>query len=186
MEEHKEHIDFKNVYITYYSRMKHFAQEYVLSEADAENIVQDVFFEIWKRREILSYHVNLMAFLFASVKNECLDFLQHKVIEEKAVTHIREEHMRTLRMKYESLEAFDEGFFSDDDIEEIINKAVESLPEKCREIFIKSKIEGKKQKEIAKELNLSINTIETQMEIAYKKLRIELKDFLPLFIFILG
>ena len=94
--------------------------------------------------------------------------------------------MRTLRMKYESLEAFDEGFFSDDDIEEIINKAVESLPEKCREIFIKSKIEGKKQKEIAKELNLSINTIETQMEIAYKKLRIELKDFLPLFIFILG
>ncbi|MDD4592438.1 MAG: sigma-70 family RNA polymerase sigma factor, partial [Parabacteroides sp.] len=81
---------------------------------------------------------------------------------------------------------FDEGFFSDDNIEEVINKAVDSLPEKCREIFIKSKIEGKKQKEIAQELDLSINTIETQMEIAYKKLKIELKDFLPLFIFILG
>jgi RNA polymerase sigma-70 factor (family 1) len=186
MKEQKEHIDFKDVYVTYYSRMKHFAQEYVLSEADAENIVQDVFLEVWKRRDVLAYHVNLIAFLFTSVKNECLDFLQHKVIEEKAVTHIKEEYTRTLQMKYESLEAFDEGFFSEDDIETLITKAIDSLPEKCREIFIKSKIEGKRQKEIAEELGVSINTIETQMGIAYKKLKVELKDVLPLLIFLLG
>lgn len=48
-----------------------------------------------------------------------------------------------------------------------------------------SKIEGKKQKEIAQELNISINTIETQMGIAYKKLRIELKDYFPILLFIL-
>lgn len=186
MKEQKGHIDFKDVYVTYYSRMKHFAQEYVLSEADAENIVQDVFLEVWKRRDMLACHVNLMAFLFTSVKNECLDFLQHKVIEEKAVTHIKEEYTRTLQMKYESLEAFDEGFFSEDDIETLITKAIDSLPEKCREIFIKSKIEGKRQKEIAEELRISINTIETQMGIAYKKLKVELKDVLPLLIFLLG
>jgi len=186
MEEQKGHIDFKDVYVTYYSRMKHFAQEYVLSEADAENIVQDVFLEVWKRRDVLAYHVNLIAFLFTSVKNECLDFLQHKVIEEKAVTHIKEEYTRTLQMKYESLEAFDEGFFSEDDIETLITKAIDSLPEKCREIFIRSKIEGKRQKEIAEELGVSINTIETQMGIAYKKLKVELKDVLPLLIFLLG
>ena len=186
MKEQKEHIDFKDVYVTYYSRMKHFAQEYVLSEADAENIVQDVFLEVWKRRDVLAYHVNLIAFLFTSVKNECLDFLQHKVIEEKAVTHIKEEYTRTLQMKYESLEAFDEGFFSEDDIETLITKAIDSLPEKCREIFIKSKIEGKRQKEIAEELGVSINTNETQMGIAYKKLKLELKDVLPLLIFLLG
>jgi len=184
--EQKVSIDFKSIYITYYARMKHFAQEYVLSEADAENIVQDVFLEVWKRRDVLAYHVNLIAFLFTSVKNECLDFLQHKVIEEKAVTHIKEEYMRTLQMKYESLEAFDEGFFADDDIETVITKAIDSLPEKCREIFIKSRIEGKKQKEIADELGVSINTIETQMGIAYKKLKAELKDLLPLFIFMFG
>ena len=158
MKEQKGHIDFKDVYVTYYSRMKHFAQEYVLSEADAENIVQDVFLEVWKRRDVLAYHVNLIAFLFTSVKNECLDFLQHKVIEEKAVTHIKEEYTRTLQMKYESLEAFDEGFFSEDDIETLITKAIDSLPEKCREIFIKSKIEGKRQKEIAEELGYRFNT----------------------------
>ena len=59
-----------------------------------------------------------------------------------------------------------------------------SLPGKCREIFLKSKIEGKKQKEIAEEMNISINTVETQMGIAYKKLRSELKDYFPLFVFL--
>ena len=61
---------------------------------------------------------------------------------------------------------------------------IDSLPERCREIFLKSKIEGKKQKEIAEEMNISINTVETQMGIAYKKLRNELKDYFPLFIFL--
>ena len=66
------------------------------------------------------------------------------------------------------------------DIETILNNAILSLPERCREIFIKSKIEGKKQKEVALELNISVNTVETQIGIAYKKLREELKDYYPL------
>ena len=60
------------------------------------------------------------------------------------------------------------------------------LPEKCREIFIKSKIEGKKQKDIAAELNISLKTVENQMAIAYKKIKSELKDYLPLLIFLLA
>lgn len=63
---------------------------------------------------------------------------------------------------------------------------VDSLPEKCREIFIKSKIEGKKQKDIAAELNISLKTVENQMGIAYKKIKSELKDYLPLLIFLLA
>lgn len=70
-------------------------------------------------------------------------------------------------------------------IEQILSKAIDALPEKCREIFIKNKIEGKKQKEIAMELNISVNTVETQMGIAYKKLKTELKDYFPLFLFLL-
>jgi len=62
--------------------------------------------------------------------------------------------------------------------------AIESLPQKCREIFILNKIEGKKQKIIAQELNISINTVESQMAIAYKKLKEVLKDHVPLLIFL--
>ena len=72
----------------------------------------------------------------------------------------------------------------EDDVEQLLSKVIDSLPERCREIFLKSKIEGKKQKEIAEEMNISINTVETQMGIAYKKLRNELKDYFPLFIFL--
>ena len=87
-------------------------------------------------------------------------------------------------IKYYSLGELDEGIFEKDDVEQLLSKVIDSLPERCREIFLKSKIEGKKQKEIAEEMNISINTVETQMGIAYKKLRNELKDYFPLFIFL--
>ena len=87
-------------------------------------------------------------------------------------------------MKYYSLEAFDNELFEEENIEQVLSKAIDSLPEKCREIFIKNKIEGKKQKDIAAELNISVNTVESQMGIAYKKLKSELKDYFPLFIFL--
>jgi len=88
-------------------------------------------------------------------------------------------------VKFQSLEAFDEQLFSEPDIETVIQNAIESLPEKCREIFVLNKIEGKKQKTIAQELNISINTVENQMAIAYKKLKEILKDYIPLLIFLL-
>ena len=84
------------------------------------------------------------------------------------------------------LEAFDVDGLAEDNIKDIIEKALNALPERCREIFILSKLEGKKQKEIAEELNVSVKTIETQMTIAYKKLREELKNHLPLLLFILS
>jgi RNA polymerase sigma-70 factor (ECF subfamily) len=88
-------------------------------------------------------------------------------------------------MKLQSLEVFDEQVFSDTEIETVIANAIQSLPEKCRRIFIMNKIEGKKQRIIANELNLSIHTIESQMAIAYRKLKEILKDYLPLCFFCL-
>ena len=177
--------DFEKIYVAHYSKMKRFAQEYVVSEADAENIVQDIFTELWEKREVLSMPVNLMAFLFTATKNRCIDHLRHKTMVREKNNQILEEQQRRLKMKFDSLEAFDQNFLTDKDIEEILNKAIDTLPEKCREIFIKFRLEGKKQKEIAAELDISIHTVETQMGIAYKKLRAELKDYLPLLFFLL-
>lgn len=171
---------FEEIYVSWFSRMKYFALEYVVSEEDAENIVQDVFTELWERKEILAYDVNLVALLFTSIKNRCIDLLRHRIVVKEAVNLIQEEYQATLRMKLASLELFDQSLLSEQDIERIITEVVDSLPEKCREIFIKSKIEGKKQKDIAAELNISLKTVENQMDIAYKKIKSELKDYLPL------
>ena len=71
---------------------------------------------------------------------------------------------------------------TEDTISEIY-KAIDALPPQCREIFFRSKIEGKKHAEIAQELNISINTIESQMSIAYRKLRKSLERFLLILLF---
>ena len=183
--EQREETRFEDIYLSYFSKMKYFAKEYVISEEDAENIVQDVFVELWENKEMLNMHMNLIAYLFTTIKNKCLNHLRHKLVVQETASKLQEEYTISLRMNLDSLEAFDNNLFSDQDIEKIISRALDTLSEKCRTIFIMSKIEGKKQKEIAQELNISINTIETQMGIAYKKLRIDLKDYFPILLFIL-
>ena len=168
--------NFDAIYVTYYPRMIRFAKEYVLLEEDTENIVQDIFLMLWEKREVLDIKVGLGPYLFTLVKNKCLDFLRH----EKIGKEFAEEY----EAKQIALEQLNDTFSSDEDVEKILTAAIHSLPERCRTIFIKSRVEEKKYKEIAEELNISINTVENQMSIALKKLRINLKDYLPLLIFI--
>ena len=177
-------VDFEQFYITWYSRAKYFAREYVHSESDAENIIQDVFLHLYERRDLMDAYTNLTAYLFTSIKNRCLDYLRKWVLEQETAQGVQDEFEKELRMKYDSLEIFNTQFSDETDIGELLDNALQKLPERCRNIFIMNKLEGKKQKEIAEELNLSINTVESQMGIAYKKLREELKDCLPLFIFL--
>ena len=179
-----ENLDFKQVYVTHYFKMKRFAKEYVLIEEEAENIVQDVFLRLWENREIIRMPVNLMAFLFTATKNRCMDYLKHQKVVMKATNILLEEQKMTMDMNLDALEAFDQSIFAEKDVETLLTNAINSLPEKCREIFIKSQLEGKKHKEIANELDISTHTIEAQINIAFKKLREQLKNYLPLLIFI--
>ncbi|MDR1201375.1 MAG: RNA polymerase sigma-70 factor [Tannerellaceae bacterium] len=168
--------DFDRIYLSYFYRLHRFAKEYVMSDADAENIVQDVFLLLWEKREVLNIQISLTAYLFSLVKNKCIDHLRHRIVAD--------EFQQELSLKLTSLEEFNRAFVSDEEIEQFLTNAINKLPKRCREIFIKSRIEGKKYREIAGELNISVNTVENQMAIALKKLRIELKDYLPLLLFL--
>jgi RNA polymerase sigma-70 factor (ECF subfamily) len=181
----KDIADFEDIYLSFYPRLKRFAQEYVVNEEDAENIVQDIFMDLWTKREFLSSQINLTAYLFTNIKNRCIDFHRHRMVVMNATRQMQEEFELTMQMKLQSLEVLDEQIISDANIETIIDNAIQSLPERCRQIFIMNKIEGKKQKIIAEELNISLNTVENQMAIAYQKLREILKDYLPILFFLL-
>ena len=104
--------------------------------------------------------------------------------EQEAVAEMQSEFDMALRMKYDSLEILNTNFPDETGIEERLKQALQKLPERCRSIFVMNKLEGKKQQQIASELQISINTVESQMAIAYKKLREELKDCLPLLLFL--
>ncbi len=175
-------VYFEQLYISYYAKLKRFACEYVVSEADAENIIHDIFTELWVKRDVFLLSTNKVAFLFTSVRNRCLDHLRRQAVEQRTTSQLQQDYVLTMQMKLNSLEVLDEHVFAEYSIEDIITRAIASLPEKCRIIFIKSKIEGKRQKEIAQELGISIHTVETQMGIAYKKLKEDLRSLFPLFI----
>ena len=107
----EQHIDFEQIYLSYFSKMKRFAREYVLSDEDAENIVQDVFLDFWEKKELLPLPINILAYLFTSIKNRCIDFLRHKIVQKEVENKMQEEYRLTLQMKYYSLGELDEGIF---------------------------------------------------------------------------
>ncbi|MDR2147556.1 MAG: RNA polymerase sigma-70 factor [Tannerella sp.] len=179
---------FREIYLFNFRGMVRFAGEYVPCEEDCENIVHDAFAEIWEAKgKYLHRDNNLLSLIFTIIKNKCIDYLRHQIVVREAENIMQEEYRLEMQLNLFSLESFDNDLFSSGyDLEELITKAIEALPEKCRQIFVMNKIEGKKQKDIARELDISINTIETQMAIAYKKLREELKQFLPLLLFFIN
>jgi len=180
-------VEFKNIYVSWYNRFKVFATHYVLYESDAENIVQDVFMELYEKKDLLVQPINVVAYLFTCVKNRCLDHLRHKTIENKVFQEMKLSQQMALNLNREALESFDISRLpsNDLDMEKILMDAISSLPEKCKRIFVMNKIEKVKQKDIASRLDISVNTVESQMAIAYKKLKESLKDYLPILILFL-
>ena len=176
---------FSQIYSTYFTKMIRFSQAYVIAEEDAENIVQDIFLYLWEHPEVFKTIDNMDAFLFTLVKNRCLNFLKHSLYVNEKKSSIQTVEELEMQMNLYSLQQFDESFLTISDVENLINEVIDKLPERCKEIFILSRMEGLKYKEIAEQLNISVNTVENQMSIALRKLKIELKDYLPLLLFIL-
>ena len=178
-------LNFSRVYSIYFPKLVRFAREFVLSTEDAENVIQDIFIYLWEHQELLDSLTNLNAFLFTLVKNKCIDQLRLRKLLERKREEFKTVFDKEIQLKLYALQQFDENALSNEDIEIILDNAINSLPEKCREVFILSRMEGLKNREIAERLNISAKTVENQMTTAIRKLRVELKDYLPLFIFII-
>ena len=172
--------EYEKVYAIYFPKLVRFSETYILSRNDAENLVQDVFLYLWEHPELLDSLKNIKAFIFTMVKNKCIDYLRKQTqgkYQTRPFTEIEENEL-TLRLY--SLQSFDEDILSHTEIDTIIQKAIYSLPARCREIFILSRFKGLKHKEIASLLNVSTHTIESQIAIALRKLKVELKHYFSL------
>ena len=100
-------MSFSEMYLTYYSKLVRFAREFVILEEDAENITQDVFTDLWERRDSMDHVENMNAYLFRLVKNRCLDHLKHKIFEQKYVEVMQTSFEIELNLKLQSLDRFD-------------------------------------------------------------------------------
>ncbi len=132
----------------------------------AEDIAQEVFFGLWKKRENLNISTSVQAYLKRAAINKSLNF-----IRDQKVKFDDEEKMPVLTNNQFSTQQHLEA----DDLQKAINEAIDQLPEKCRLVFTLSRFEEMSYQEIATELNISIKTVENQISKALKYLRIALK-----------
>ena len=141
-----------------------------------KEIVHNVFVLIWEKRGEFDFEKPAKSYLFTSVYNRCMNYIRDrkKFIDDEVPESVLGQ---TGVINQDHLEAAE--------LESHIWKAIRSLPEKCREIFILNRFEEKKYTEIAHQLNISVKTVEAQMTKALKTLRVHLKDYIHVFLFFL-
>lgn len=160
---------FKALFQTYYASMCHFASQYLKDKDTAEETVQELFVRLWEKRSTLSIETSVNHYLFRSVRNQCLNQLQHQKIKQQYASRVMESPQ----------EVDWQPLYLEVDLMERIEKSIASMPPKRQEIFRLSREQGLKYKEIADKLDISVKTVEAQMGLALKHLRDELKDFNP-------
>jgi RNA polymerase sigma-70 factor, ECF subfamily len=169
---------FEKVYRYFFPRLNYFAKQYILDNEASKNIVQDVFTELWDKRENLDEDTNLNAWLFTVTKNKSLKIINHLKSQKNYNTYIK---ARQLDVNFISLSDFDTSNFVFEELQTQINTALAKLSPACRKVFEMSRFEDRKNREIAEELNLSIKTVEAHISKALRSLKVDLKDYLPLF-----
>jgi RNA polymerase sigma-70 factor (ECF subfamily) len=162
---------FRSLFFEFFSSLCVFSHRYIESWETCEDIVQDTFFKIWKNRKDIGIHTSGRNFLITNVRNGCIDYLRRQEIEK---TWQQKELLNKAGYATEDI-------YSAIELEKMLDEALSKLPEKIRIVFEMSRFEGKTYEEIATEQNISVKTVETYMTKALRQLRVELKDYLPLF-----
>lgn len=168
---------FEQVFKEHFKNLHRYACAIVKDEDTGEEMVQQVFYKIWKNKSALNVQTTLKAYLYRAVHNECLNHLKHNKV--KAGYQMHAAHVMKSEEGTGAANKIAHG-----ELQKKLQQAMNELPEQCRTIFQLSRFEELKYKEIADLLGLSIKTVENQMGKALKLLRLKLVDFLPLILFI--
>jgi RNA polymerase sigma-70 factor (ECF subfamily) len=158
---------FELLFKAYYQSLCFYAMKFLGNNNEAEEVVQDVFINIWEKRNMITNPLSVRNYLFGAVRNRSLNTLKHR----KIVNQHRLNNLKT------QIEQTNDEFMQEVDLMKKINAQIDALPPRRREIFILSREYGLKYREIAEKLNISVKTVETQMGEALKTLRENLKEY---------
>ncbi len=170
---------FTTIFNNYFPRLCQFAVTYVVDEATAKNIVQDVFIKMWEARESIRENNSIMAYLLTITKNSCLDYLRHKQVELKHQKEVTGE-MNELNLNYYALKRLEIDLLDYDEIKEIIEQTLKTLPPRCQEVFRLSRFDDLSNAEIAEKLDIGVKAVEANITRALKIFRKELKDYIAI------
>lgn len=168
---------FEQVFRDYYERLCNYANTMVNDMDEAEEIVQSTFLALWEKRSGIDIHTSVKSYLYQAVHNTCLNRIKHN--------RVKQTHSEYYRYTADVAMGSGSDLLIGKELEGQINDAIDSLPSQCQTVFRLSRFENLTYAEISEQLNISVKTVENHMGKALRILREKLKDYLPLFLFIL-
>lgn len=162
---------FEQMFNTHYQSLCNYACSMLKDIDEAEEVVQNTFFNIWNKREVLQVSTSVKSYVYRAVHNDCLNKIKHSKVKAVYAADYKSSMGSGFDDSAKVLESKELG--------KKINDAISSLPEQCGIVFKLSRFENLKYSEIADHLDISVKTVENHMGKALKILRGHLKDYLP-------
>lgn len=160
--------EYKKLFHIKYNSFCNYAYSIIKNESEAEDVVQEVFIDFWKKYGDKEYTIKIENYFIRAIKYKCIDVVRKRIVSQKYLSEAR--HLTPNSN-------FDESIEKDfTDISQLVNIAIDQLPPKTKEVFVLSKIKKLSYKQIATQLNISEKTVENQMARAFKQLRLTLKE----------
>ncbi|MDR0750417.1 MAG: RNA polymerase sigma-70 factor [Tannerellaceae bacterium] len=167
---------FEAVYKSLYRGLCAYALQYVEEREECEEIVQDVMMWLWENRKALMPEMSVKSLLFTIVKNKCLNSLSHKQIKQR----VHESLFAKIEERFE-----DPDLYTGNEIMAKLDQAIQNLPEDYRTAFTMNRFENQTYNDIAVKMGVSSKTIAYRISQALKILREELKEYMPLLLFLM-
>ena len=165
---------FEELFKTHYAPLCFYTNTIIGNKAASEEIVSDLFTEIWEKRTQIEFNSSTKAYMYKSVYNRCLNYIKHAKVQNAYMNYLLKNESKNLFSEMPSY------VYDEKELDKEIKTAIDNLPEQCRNIFLLSRVQNKKYHEIATILDLSPKTVENQMTIALRKLREALKHLLTI------
>ncbi|HRX30789.1 MAG TPA: RNA polymerase sigma-70 factor [Tenuifilaceae bacterium] len=146
-------LAFEKLFKAHYAELCRFSYSMIHDADQAEEIVQEFFYNYWKNRKSISIQISLKAYMYKSVRNASLRYLQHKKVED----NYKKNAAFVMKSSYQN------GTIEESEMMEMVEKTLEQLPDRCKQVFLLSRVNGLKYKEIANMLSVSIKTVEADM-----------------------
>jgi RNA polymerase sigma-70 factor (family 1) len=159
---HDERAALQKLFDIYYEPLLLYCYRLIRDSESAEDIVQDCFVHIWRSRRLENFEGELDRFMFQAIKFRAINYVRDQYRRDRLADNISEENDE-LPTYFQEEEAGKEI--------ELLHYTISCLPDECRKIFLMACLDDMKYREIAETLNISINTVKTQMKIALRFLR---------------
>jgi RNA polymerase sigma-70 factor (family 1) len=164
---------FELVFKKFYANLCAYANQVLYDRDMAEEIVQELFFQIWQKREALMVEASLKSYLYRAVHNSCLNHIKHNKIKTAYQQYAKDQNSNITFGQQEAMEA--------EEFKVLVRKTIAKLPPGRKKIFMMIRYEQRRYKEVADLLGISVKTVENQMGKAMQFLRTELKSYLIVF-----